>query len=187
MPLATRQPNFASALSSREVTPSSSKEASFDATVHDANEGTKGGKKRRKQHPQRVMAAASYDGGNDEEAGDSGVGHVTTAAHSGKCQARPPIDHLERLLVEVCPNHSYPVMHKLKDCDIMKNFMILGSLTRGMELDEDPVRSDMMPFPGVDTVMTLHDGRPPPRRRRVSNLSLGTLTHCGWGPRNTGV
>jgi hypothetical protein len=38
--------------SSREATSSSSKEASFDVTVHDAKEGTKGGKKRCKQRPQ---------------------------------------------------------------------------------------------------------------------------------------
>jgi hypothetical protein len=32
----------------------------------------------------------------------------------------------------------YPVKHKLKDCNMMKNFMISRSLTRGMELDKDP-------------------------------------------------
>jgi hypothetical protein len=70
--------------SSWEVTSSCGKEGSFDATIHDTKEGAKSGKKRRKQRPQWVTAAADYDGGNDEEAGGSGVGHVLTAAHSGK-------------------------------------------------------------------------------------------------------
>jgi hypothetical protein len=44
---------------------------------------------------------------------------------------------------------------------MMKNFMISGPLTRGMELDEDPSRSDMMPFPGEDAVTIVYDGCPP--------------------------
>jgi hypothetical protein len=35
--------------------------------------------------------------------------------------------------------------------------------------------------------MTVYDGRPPPGRRHVTNLSLGIPTHYGWGPQNTGV
>jgi hypothetical protein len=41
----------------------------------------------------------------------------------------------------------YPIKHKLGDNDMVKNFMILCSLTRGMELDEVLDESDMMPFP----------------------------------------
>jgi hypothetical protein len=48
------------------------------------------------------------------------------------------MDNFMRLLEEACPNHAYPIRHKLKDCDMMKSFMISGSLTRGTELDEDP-------------------------------------------------
>jgi hypothetical protein len=40
-----------------------------------------------------------------------------------------PTYHFERLLEEACPNHTYPVKHKLKECDIMKNFMTSGFLT----------------------------------------------------------
>jgi hypothetical protein len=46
-------------------------------------------------------------------------------AGSGKRQARPPIDHIESLVEEACPNHAYPIKHKLRDCGIMKNFMVL--------------------------------------------------------------
>jgi hypothetical protein len=108
-----------------------------NVAVHDAKEGDK---KRHKQHPQWVMTMADYDGSNDEKAGGSGVGLVTTVARSGKRLARPPMDHLERLLEEACRNHAYPVKHKLKlklkDYDMMKNSMVSESLARGMELDE---------------------------------------------------
>jgi hypothetical protein len=56
---------------------------------------------------------------------------------------------------------------------MMKSFMISGSLTRGMELDEDPSGSDAMPFPGEDVVMTVYGGRLPLERRHVSKLSPG--------------
>jgi hypothetical protein len=65
----------------------------------------------------------------------------------------PPIDHFKRLLREACPNHAYPIKHKLKDCNMMKSFMILGSLTRATELDEDPSGRDTMPFPREDAFM----------------------------------
>jgi hypothetical protein len=35
--------------------------------------------------------------------------------------------------------------------------------------------------------MTVYDGCPPARRRRVTKLSPETLTRCSWGPQNTGV
>jgi hypothetical protein len=101
-----------------------------------------------------------YDGGNDEKADDSSVGRIATAACSSKHQARPPIDHIKTILEEVFTNHTYPVKHKLRECDMMKNFMILGFLPQGMELDEVPGRSDTMPFTGVDAVMTVYDGCP---------------------------
>jgi hypothetical protein len=42
---------------------------------------------------------------------------------------RPPTNHFERLLKETCPNHTYPIKHKLRECGMMKNFIALGSLT----------------------------------------------------------
>jgi hypothetical protein len=62
---------------SREVTLSIRKEAPSDVTVHD-KEGAKGGKKRCKQRPQWVTTAADYDGSDDEKAGGSAMGRVTT-------------------------------------------------------------------------------------------------------------
>jgi hypothetical protein len=40
-----------------------------------------------------------------------------------------PIDYFKRLLEEACPNHTYRVRHKLKDCSMMRSFMTSGSLT----------------------------------------------------------
>jgi hypothetical protein len=104
-----------------------------------------------------------YDGGKNEEAGGSGMGHVVTATCSGKCQAWMPIDYINRFLKEAYPNHAYLVKHKLKDYDMRKNLMISGSVTRGVELDEDTGGSDTMPIPGEDVVMTVYDGRPHPK------------------------
>jgi hypothetical protein len=91
------------------------------------------------------------------------MARVATAAGSSKRQARPPIDHIERLLEEACPNHSYPIKHKLRGYGMMKNFMVLGSLTRGIGLDEASRESDAAPFPNEDTVMMIYDGRSMPR------------------------
>jgi hypothetical protein len=60
-----------------------------------------------------------------------------TATHSDKRQARTHTDHFKGLLKEACPNQVYPVRHGLKDCDMMKSFMILGFPTWGTRLDED--------------------------------------------------
>jgi hypothetical protein len=44
-------------------------------------------------------------------------------AGSGKPQAQPPIDHVEKLLDEAFLNHANPLKHKHRDCGVMKNFM----------------------------------------------------------------
>jgi hypothetical protein len=54
----------------------------------------------------------------------------------------------------------YPIKNKLRDYDMMKNFMISGSLTRGMQLDEVLDESDTMPFPGEAAVMMIYGGCP---------------------------
>jgi hypothetical protein len=167
------------------ATPRSSKVAPSYVTIQDAKNGAKGKKKRLKWRPLWVMAMADDD--IDKEVDDSDMGYIMTAARSGKHQAWPPKDHFKRLLKEAYPNHVYHIKHKLKDYDMMKNFMISESLTHGRELKEDPSGSDMMPFPREDVVMTVYDAPPPPWRHSVCNLSPGTLTPCGWGPKDTRV
>jgi hypothetical protein len=122
--------------------------------------------------------------GHDKQAGSSGVVCVVTTASSGKRQARPSMNHFEKLLEEDCPNHSYPVKHNLRDWGMMKNFMASRSITRGMELDEVPDEGDGTPFHGEDVIMMIYDGCPSQGMHRVSNLSPGTLARCGWGRRD---
>jgi hypothetical protein len=172
---------------SKEVTLSSSKEAPSGVAIHSTKDGIKGGKKRHKQHPQGAMTMTNHNDGNYGKVGGSDAERIVTTAHSVEHQARPPTDHFRRLLEGACPNHAYPIRHKLKDCDMMKSFMIFGSFTRGMELNEDLCRSDTMPFPGEDTVMTVYGGHFPLERCRVSKLSHGPPTHCSWGRRGTWV
>jgi hypothetical protein len=79
------------------------------------------------QHPKGATTTTDYDNGNNGMAGGSSMGHVVTATQSNKRQVQPLTDHFKRLLEEAYPNHAYPVRHKLKDCDMMKNFLITGS------------------------------------------------------------
>jgi hypothetical protein len=109
------------AQSSREMTPSSDKDASSDIAAHCTQEGVKGNNKWRKQHLQGTMI--SCDDGHDWEACGSDVGGSSTTTRSDKRPTRPPTDYFKRLLKEACPNHAYPVRDKLKDCDMMRSFM----------------------------------------------------------------
>jgi hypothetical protein len=31
------------------------------------------------------------------------------------------MDHFEKFLEETCPNHVYPIKHKIRDCGMIKN------------------------------------------------------------------
>jgi hypothetical protein len=95
------------------------------------------------------------------------VARVVVTIGSGKRQAWPPTDHFEKLLEEMYPNHAYPVKYKLRDYDIMKNFMVSGSLTWGMEADEDLDEGGVPPFPREDTVMMIYDERSWPGVRHI--------------------
>jgi hypothetical protein len=66
---------------------------------------------------------------HDCEVGGSGVRCISIDARSGKRPVRPPTDHFKRLLEEACPNHSYPIKHKLKECSMIRRFMTSRSLT----------------------------------------------------------
>jgi hypothetical protein len=70
---------------------------------------------------------------------------------------------------------------------MMKNLMVLGSLTQSMELDEVLDVGDVMPFLGEDTVMMIGDGHPLLGTRRIFHQSPRTPTHCSWGWGDAGV
>jgi hypothetical protein len=111
------------------VTLSNDKEAPSNIAARYAQEGVKGGKKRRNQCLQGKTTMINHDDGNDREAGGSGVRHISITVCSDKRPTRPPADHFKRLLEEACPNHAYPVSHKLKDGCIMRSSISSGSLT----------------------------------------------------------
>jgi hypothetical protein len=74
----------------------------------------------------------SYDEGcNDKVADDSDKEIVAIAKCDFKRQARHQADHFEKLLEATCPNHAYPVRHKLKECTMMKNYVTMRTFTKG--------------------------------------------------------
>jgi hypothetical protein len=84
----------------------------------------KGNKSGPKRHPQRVTITTSCDeGDNDKENDDSDEEHVDATECDFKHQAQQPADHFEKLLETTCPNHVYPIKHKLKEYTMMKNYM----------------------------------------------------------------
>jgi hypothetical protein len=89
----------------------------------------------------------------------------------------------EKLLKETCPNHAYPIKHKLMDCDLMKSFMTIGSLSCGMEVDKAPIEGNATPFLEEDAIITVYNRHPSPERHCVLDPSLGTTARCGrgWG------
>jgi hypothetical protein len=95
--------------------------------------------------------------------------------------------HFKKRLEEACPNHAYPVRHKLKDCGMMRSFMTTGSLTCSAELNEGPDGSDTLSFPKVNAVMTVYGRWPSSGRHRVSSLSPWTPTHCSRGHGGLGL
>jgi hypothetical protein len=134
---------------------SSHRAASPDVAIHGAEEGAKAGKKRCKQRHQKV--ATNNNGGTNERAE---VERAIEAVGSSKHQARLSMDQFKMLLEETCPNHAYPIKHKLKDYGLMKSFMTTRSLSRGMEVDEAPIEGNAAPFPREDAI-TMIDGRHP--------------------------
>jgi hypothetical protein len=78
---------------SREVTPSSGRETPFNIATHGTQEGIKGSKMTHKRHFKWTM----------------------TMTDSNNGEAGPTTNHFKRLFEEACPNHAYPIRHKLKD------------------------------------------------------------------------
>jgi hypothetical protein len=71
-----------------------------------------------------------------------------------------PTEYFKRLLEEACPNHAYPIRHKLKDCGMMQIFMTLESLTWGAKSNEGPNWSNTTPFAEGNAIMTVFEGHP---------------------------
>jgi hypothetical protein len=77
---------------------------------------------------------------NDEGAIDSDEECVVAAERNNKHQTRAPKDHFNKHLEAICPHHSYPVKHKLKDCTLIKKFMMSGAFSKDRKSGGDPGR-----------------------------------------------
>jgi hypothetical protein len=127
MPLARRQSELSLSETIGKWPPASARWCPPNVVDQGAKKGTKGSKKRQKWHPRRVVVA------DEKKVDDSDKEYVAAAECGFKSQVRPPTDHFKRLLEAACPNHTYPVKHKLKECAMMKNFLTLEDLTKGKE------------------------------------------------------
>jgi hypothetical protein len=71
-----------------------------------------------------MVTTSGDEGDNNKEPDDSDEEHIAAAEREFKHQALQPIDHFEKLIEVTCPNHAYPVRHKLKECT-MKSYMTM--------------------------------------------------------------
>jgi hypothetical protein len=76
-------------------------------------------------------------------------------------------------------NHAYAIKHKLRDCSLMKSFMAIGSLPRGIEVAEAPIKDNTTPFPREDVVMTVFGRSSPLEKHRTLDPSRGAPSHSG--------
>jgi hypothetical protein len=93
---------------------------------------------------------------NGKDAGDSDDELVAAAKRDFKRQARLPADHFEKLNEVTCPNHTYPVKHKLKECTMMKNYMTMGNLSRSKKPEGDSAGKVAAPFPEEKAIMLIY-------------------------------
>jgi hypothetical protein len=64
---------------------------------------------------------------------------IASTQRDFKWCTRPPKDHFEKILGSTCPQHPYPVKHKLRDCTMMRRFMSsMGTPPGDDELAREP-------------------------------------------------
>jgi hypothetical protein len=112
-----------------------------------------------------VVTTSCDEGDNDKDVGDSDEELIAAAERDFKHQAWQPADHFEKLLKATCPNHTYPIKHKLKECTMMKNYMTTGTFARGKKPEGDPTGKATAPFFEEKAVMSIYGGPAPPPPR----------------------
>jgi hypothetical protein len=90
------------------------------AATKGAKRSAKGSKKGQKQHRQRVTVTISYDDDDNKKADSFDKEQVVAAKHDLKHQTQQLSDPFKKPLEATCPNHAYPVKHKLKECTMIK-------------------------------------------------------------------
>jgi hypothetical protein len=158
--------------SSGKVIPGGDRGTSTIATDKGTKRGIKNDKRGPRRRPQRVAVTASCEEDNNaKDVDDSDEELVAAAEHDFKRQARLPVDHFEKLLEVTCPNHTYHVKHKLKECTMMKNYMTTISLARSKKPEGDLVGRTATPFPEEKAVMSIYSGPAPHKSRRKLKLT----------------
>jgi hypothetical protein len=111
---------------------------------------------------------------------DSDEEHVTTTECDFKNQVWQPNDLFEKLLKVTCPNHAYPIRHKLKECTMMRNYMITGALTKGRKPEGDPGGKATAPFPKEEAVMSIYYGHAPHKSWHKLKLTSRTINAMSY-------
>jgi hypothetical protein len=166
--------------SSAKAAPSSSRGAPTMATNKGARRGARSDKRGSKRQTQRVAVATSYDeGNNDKDIGDSDEELVTTTECDSKAQARQPTDHFKKFLEATCPNHTYPVKHRLKECTMMKNYITTWIFAKGKRPEGDSMGKVATPFLEEKAIMSIY-GMPAPhesqRKLKLTGWAINTVS-----------
>jgi hypothetical protein len=111
------------------------------------------------------------DDNNDKANDSSDEEQVTVIEHDFKHQMRQSSNHFEKLLEMTCPNHAYPIRHKLKECTMMKNYMNLGALAKGKKHEGDLGGKATAPFPREEAVMSIYGRHVPHESRHKLKLT----------------
>jgi hypothetical protein len=121
------------------------------------------------------------EGDDDKETNDSDEVLVAAAMRYFKFQEWQPVSHFEKLLEVTYPNHAYPVRHKLKECNMMKNYMTTGPFTKGKKPEDDPIGMAVAPFLEEKKVMSIYGGLTPHESRCKLKLLIGCVSPSPGG------
>jgi hypothetical protein len=95
------------------------------------------------------------DDNDGEEVDNSGGGFIVTTKRDFKWHTRPPKDHFEKLLEVTCLHHPYPIKHNLRDCTMMKKFMMSGALSKDGKPRGDLGGTRVAPIPSEVEIMAI--------------------------------
>jgi hypothetical protein len=88
-------------------------------------------------------------------------------------------DHFEKLLKATCPNHTYPVKHKLKECTVMKNYMTMRNQARNKKPEGDSTVKAAAPFLEEKAVLSIYGGLAPHESRLKLKLTYWAVNSVG--------
>jgi hypothetical protein len=84
-----------------------------------------------------------------------------------------------KLLEATCPNHTYTIRHKLKECMMMMNYMATGTFARSKKPKGDLAGKATVPFSKKKVVMSIYGGPDPHeshRKLKLTNRSINAIS-----------